>query len=215
MIRRNICNYCPCAARRVPQKERRHGKDGSNNSGFSSGIYEHVDKYGNVDKMAYVIRGTDEGKDWIDNSENALNAASPQYLLGLNNAKRLKAFFDSRNLSMILIGHSLGGGIATLAGLVLQVPTFVFNAAAVSQSLQLALNLENANENNIYNFIVFGEAVSGQVFLGDYRKGHTDYFQGHSWNPITLHGMRAVIKAIEDYHTQLKRQYRYSLNGVK
>src|SRR5262249_49679495 len=59
---------------------------------------------------AIVYRGTDERADWInDNIPNGLgNAHPPQY-------KRGKEIAAQHGAGRVLLGHSLGGGIATYA----------------------------------------------------------------------------------------------------
>jgi hypothetical protein len=68
-------------------------------------------------------------RDWGANIGNGAFSKSQQYEEGLGIARRFRA----TNSQLTIVGHSLGGGVASYCSIVLNVPTVVFNSAAPSR----------------------------------------------------------------------------------
>ena len=110
-------------------------------SGFKSMLYKH-----DSGLLAYIFAGTDGGnkgdknsvynlvpgmylnkQDNSTNTKNGLGMRTDQYDLAVKNVQRILENFDNSNL--VLAGHSLGGGLASVAGTVNKVTTITFNAS--------------------------------------------------------------------------------------
>lgn len=128
------------------------------NYGLLSKVYEKVDN-GVVTEYAYVIAGTDELCDWLDNFEQPLGL-STQYHNAAENAKTLSRIL--KNTELTYIGHSLGGGEAALSSLLTYGEgkgrkAFTFNAAGVSNITKIVegtMLTPFRFESNIYAFIM-------------------------------------------------------------
>lgn len=99
----------------------------------------HVELYYNSKTNTYVIScaGSDDKEDWLyNNAANALGGEVPQY----NMAKVIADAIDMipkngrDNLNIEVVGHSLGGGMASIIGLVTGINTKTYNAARVPES---------------------------------------------------------------------------------
>ena len=84
-------------------------------------------------RYVLAFRGTNDVGDWLDNGRNAIGLNSEQYAWSVTLVERLNRhlarFAPSAELE--LTGHSLGGGLATLAAVTIDRPATVFNPAAV------------------------------------------------------------------------------------
>jgi hypothetical protein len=104
-------------------------------SGFKSAVYERVVN-GKVTEYSYVTAGTEPG-DWGDIKEDIVQAAvpyAPQYGLAADNAQKLSKQLGNKELTFI--GHSLGGGLASMGALVTGRFAITFNAAGLSDETQ-------------------------------------------------------------------------------
>lgn len=100
-------------------------------SGFKSLVYERVVN-GKVTEYSYVTAGTEPG-DGGDIKEDAVQAMvpyAPQYKLAAENSKALSKQLG--NTELTFVGHSLGGGLASMGALVTDRPAITFNAAGLS-----------------------------------------------------------------------------------
>jgi hypothetical protein len=149
---------------------------------------------------ALVFRGTDDKTDWLrDNIPNGLgNAHPPQYQRGLSIAAQV-------GHGKVLVGHSLGGGIATYASAHLRLAAATIFPAPVIPS-QLPHKGERAN---VLNYVCHGEVLTeaSQVgrsgnFFRDAAQGFLDWrisgrqhrrlgqdfwIQSNAGNPISKH----------------------------
>jgi pimeloyl-ACP methyl ester carboxylesterase len=93
-------------------------------TGFSATLYRHA-------AAGYVLafRGTDEYLDWVANLHQAGGVQGGQYVEGARLAQNVRAALGDRLVA--LTGHSLGGGIASVASIRTSVPAVTFNAAGV------------------------------------------------------------------------------------
>lgn len=92
-------------------------------SGFDASFYR--DAQGSV---ALVYAGTDEGRDWKHNFGQGLGFEDAQYDQAIAVAREAKLAFGDR---LVLAGQSLGGGLATSAAMVNEIPAVTFNGAGV------------------------------------------------------------------------------------
>lgn len=109
---------------------------------------------------ALVYRGTDDAKDWvIDNASNALGSGHPpQYRLGAKLARLV-------GRDVILVGHSLGGGIATYASAFNGNPAVtIFPAPVIPSSLP-----QRGAKADVVNYVCHGEVLTELASGG--RKG--------------------------------------------
>ncbi|MDR0217969.1 MAG: phospholipase [Enterobacteriaceae bacterium] len=94
-------------------------------SGFQAGVYWNNGLY------IVSFRGSDEYKDYMASVRQGLGYRETQYEQAIDLAyKSLKAFGEN----IIFTGHSLGGGLATMAALATGKPAVLFNSAGVSQT---------------------------------------------------------------------------------
>ncbi|TWP25094.1 DUF4280 domain-containing protein [Apibacter muscae] len=103
------------------------------NNGFYAALYE--DREGNV-VIAY--RGTEPSKtaDLKEDYLQAMGIRSDQYDAAVKLAKKVKQAKNSGDIlgQVSITGHSLGGGLATIAGAATGYETYTYNAAAVHNS---------------------------------------------------------------------------------
>lgn len=101
-------------------------------SGFSATLYMSDDG-----TVVVSYRGSDFGLDgeslgdWKNNAQQALGLGADQYRQAATLAREVKAAFGDR---MVVTGHSLGGGLASLAAVVTGSPGATFNAAALNDN---------------------------------------------------------------------------------
>ena len=107
-------------------------------NGFS-GTGVHVDLYYNDITDTYVIScaGSDDAKDWLyNNAANALGGEVPQYILAkaIGDAINRIPQVERDKMNIEIVGHSLGGGMASVIGLTTGMETKTYNAARVQES---------------------------------------------------------------------------------
>lgn len=115
---------------------------------------------------ALVFRGTDNRGDWVDNASNALGNGHPyQYKLGA----RITANVGK---DVILVGHSLGGGIATYASAYHGNPAVtIFPAPVIPSSLP-----GRGSKADVVNYVCHGEILS-ELTSGGRNGGIRNFFQ--------------------------------------
>ncbi|WP_340621050.1 phospholipase [Xenorhabdus siamensis] len=92
-------------------------------TGFQAGIYRHKGLY------IVSIAGSNEIKDFMASIRQGLGYNEKQYNQAVELAQAaLKAFGEN----VIFTGHSLGGGLASMAALTTGKPAVIFNSAGVS-----------------------------------------------------------------------------------
>lgn len=133
-------------------------------SGFNSEIYYDKDQ----DKYVIAIRGSEwKGlfdsetyKDWlVADAMFASLATSPQHDIAYNLAQVIKE--SGIPLDKIKItGHSLGGGLASIVGMITGCETYIYNPAHVSLEAAKNYKLDLSRQNNIHTYTAPIEAVT-------------------------------------------------------
>ena len=142
----------------VPENVKLNSPDG-----FKSMLFEkRVD--GKVTEYCYAFAGTDKfnAKDWLQNGLQGIGL-STQYMMAVNNADKLKQALGNK---LTFVGHSLGAGLATAAGLKTGLGVLAFNPAALSNDTKRNLHLPSDGA-NITNYITTVVTFNLQVPLLD------------------------------------------------
>jgi RHS repeat-associated protein len=168
-------------------------------------------------KSALVFKGTEPTslKDWLNNFGQGAGLTTEQYRDAIK--KTAEYALDPRySGNLELIGHSLGGGLASAAALTSQLPATVFNPAGVNLDTVKRINVESFDDANANKLIkvyrVGGELLTtlqDSSIWANVPKGMPPTIgnittlksaSGAPNNPVdslTLHGMDAVIAAIK------------------
>jgi len=124
-----------------------------------SGIHKHggfhaiVAQGGENNKRVLAFSGTDDLSDWIDNATQQVSGLSAQYM-------RAGALAGSVACDVI-VGHSLGGGLASYGHLTSGKPAATINAAPLSWNNILAGRIVNGNFGRfpVTNYVVRWEML--------------------------------------------------------
>mgnify|MGYP002772114877 CR=1 FL=1 len=165
-------------------------------SGFNSEIYYDKDQ----DKYVIAIRGSEwKGlldfetyKDWlVADASFALLATSPQHDIAYKLAQTIKN--SGIPLDKIKItGHSLGGGLASIVGMITGCETYVYNPAHVSLEAAQHYKLDLSRQDNIHTYTAPTEAVTiVEAIANVYNSGRLKNIVG---KPISA--TDAAVKAI-------------------
>lgn len=122
-------------------------------------------------EMVLSFRGTDDAKgDLFNDIVQGAGVTTDQYANALKLAETLNLNFP--NKSITVTGHSLGGGLASIAALKLGTDAIIFNAAGLHPKVAADANLSvaytNAND-NITNVTVDGEALTTLQESGTFK----------------------------------------------
>ena len=129
----------------------------TSDSGFKSGLYERT--VDGVTEYALATAGTELG-DWGDIKEDItqLWGETTQYKESAQLAETVSN--DLGDSELTFVGHSLGGGLATVNALATDRNAITFNPAAVTSLTKENLGLPNETQNGtIVNVVVRGEIV--------------------------------------------------------
>ena len=167
--------------------------DNEGKSGFNSEIY--YDK--TQDKYVIAIRGTELGlsvetiKDVGVDLAFALLAKSPQHDIAYNLAQIIKE--SGIPLDKIKItGHSLGGGLASIVGMITGCETYIYNPAHVSLEAAKNYKLDLSRQDNIHTYTAPKEAVTTlEAIANAYNSGRLKNIVGKPINATD-----AAVKAI-------------------
>lgn len=126
-------------------------------TGLKARVYKKDDVY------VLVFEGsTMNGEDWGTNITQGGGAIPKQYRQAADIALRFKEVYGERG-DLVVTGHSLGGGLATFAGLGAGIETYTFNTSGIGPGAHLLLDsagLVGENQHLIKNYIQRGEALS-------------------------------------------------------
>jgi hypothetical protein len=100
-------------------------------------------------KKVLAFSGTDDGWDWGDNASQELLSFSTQY----DNASLLTASVKPE----VVVGHSLGGGLAAYSSVYRRVPAATINAAPLHARTRVVSAVSGSG--SIINYVVSGEIL--------------------------------------------------------
>jgi RHS repeat-associated protein len=166
-------------------------------------------------ELVVAFSGTDdlilagEFGDWISNWRQGTGRIAAQYTAALAFAKEAKASVKP-GWTLKFVGHSLGGGLASLAGVVNKVPTITFNPAPLHRR---TLRRYGAEQEHLYRYVtsyqVQGEALTtaANVF-GTSHLGFGivyDLPAQLGLNAVGLHGVEAIGWGINNLRDSILR----------
>ncbi|MCG8576129.1 MAG: hypothetical protein MI810_14665, partial [Flavobacteriales bacterium] len=126
---------------------------------YKAKLYARVDENGTEVEYAFVIAGTAETMDWLQDGAQIVGY-STQYFQAVGDASVIDEDIDY--LELTFVGHSLGGGLAVASALRTGREAITFNPAGLSAGTITHLGLTEAVEENghlVHNYSVLGEAV--------------------------------------------------------
>lgn len=130
------------------------------NTGFSAAIYRYTDMY------ILSFTGSNELKDLYANIRQGLGLYEPQYYQAIGLVNILTKIASHK---LICIGHSLGGGLASVAGLAANAPTITFSPAGVSRRMITAIGLKSED--------IIRRVNVGKLRFYTVKHDWLDYFQ--------------------------------------
>jgi RHS repeat-associated protein len=196
-------------------------------TGFKSQLYERTMPNGNI-QYNYVYAGTEDGVDWKNNAQQIVGS-SGQYEQAVFNAKILSEKLDGQ---VSFSGHSLGGGLASVAGLATGKSVIAFNPAWMSRTTALEYDIlftqpfqtnyivKGEILNDIQTKVIITEGLGNPLksifpeYLTLQQRGKQKFLKPKMslleriFNPASgakLHKMGSVIKALE------KSGYKHSM----
>ncbi|MGQ7845927.1 DUF6531 domain-containing protein [Granulosicoccus sp. 3-233] len=130
---------CEPAFRLVSPAEVGMSNDRFDDEGFNAELYQDP---ADPDRYILVFRGTDNvGDDWPNSFAQAASEKTRQYDLALNLGRDVVKELPGRQIEFS--GHSLGGGLASIAALGTQRQATIFNTAALQPGTAAAYGLED------------------------------------------------------------------------
>lgn len=122
----------------------------------------HAELYFNslTGKYTIACAGTDDKLDAINDGALAFGLETPQYTMANALASAINSIpQDVRgNLDIEIVGHSLGGGVASIIGLSTGLPTYTYNAAGVSNSTLSEMGLLEKKQAGDYDITAYHTA---------------------------------------------------------
>jgi hypothetical protein len=134
-------------------------------------------------KRVLSLSGTDDGGDWIDNIGQGLTGVSAQYLTALKVARS--------TAPDIVVGHSLGGGMASYVGIYGGKNAATINAAPLNINLASAIAMLR-NGDLVINYVAPGEALEllDAASLSMRKVGKIIYVGSNGgYDPVARHGI--------------------------
>ena len=137
--------------------------------------------------------------DWFTDLANGTTGHSLQYAEAIRLMKGLIEQYGSENLH--LVGHSLGGGLASASALFFDLPASTFNAAGVHPIAIAGGKKGLRDDSRITSYVVCGEALNSlqsaiPFLMPDSRGRRIDLAQNNKY-PTELHKMVPLIEQIE------------------
>jgi hypothetical protein len=105
-----------------------------------------------------AFRGSEpkDPRDWADDIIQGFSIKSPQYA----NAAIIGELLSGSKAKINIVGHSLGGGLATVAGLKTGFPTHTYNQADISVETVDLHHLDVSKSDNITAYYMDGEILT-------------------------------------------------------
>ncbi len=127
--------------------------------------------------------GSDDSGDWLDNIMYGLTGMSRQHYIAVKLASRLRP--------SIVVGHSLGGGLASFVASYNRLPAFTINPAP----LHIKTGLTREILENVTNYVVPGEALDILDFIAikHRRVGRIVHVGSRGGNPIGKHLLKNLV----------------------
>lgn len=135
-------------------------------------------------KKILCYAGTDDLLDWADNVSQRLLSMSGQY----SYAAAIGLYYRPD----IVVGHSLGGGLASYTGIHQARETATFNPAPLSLPNAVPGLLLSGK---VINYVVKGEGLDllDTVDVGSTRIGTIHYVQSTGTNPVEKHVIKNLV----------------------
>lgn len=129
---------------------------------FRAGVYEpDPGVFGSDMRPSVVFQGTNPSSltDWKNNFGQGLNMNSPYY----DRAVNIGSAVGNSGASVDMVGHSLGGGMASAASRASGAPGWTFNAAGLNSATvgRYGGTLQTPARENINAYQVAGEVLTG------------------------------------------------------
>jgi hypothetical protein len=180
--------------------------DKNNPKGFRAAVYK--DTSGNY---ILAFAGTNNPRDLLDNSQQAVGLRSKQYDRAVTVAREWKLKAEKEGKTIEFVGHSLGGGLASVAAIVTGQNATVFNPAGVHENtIERYLKKDKAKaatenaKNNVTTFRYKGEflglqdrSVAGALLPNSVGKRITIDSKQHPYMPVlsNIRGRKVVGSA--------------------
>lgn len=131
-------------------------------------------------KTVLSFSGTDDTLDWVDNIGQGLTGVSGQYLYALRVAKSTSPD--------IIVGHSLGGGLASYCAVYGKRMAATINPAALNSNIFSEIAMFR-NGSLVINYVASGEVLDIlDIALPTMRRvGRTHRVSSSGFNPIVRH----------------------------
>jgi hypothetical protein len=155
-------------------------------TGFRAAIYQDA----NGDHVL-AFAGSNDIKDWLNNAEQGLGLPAAEYNQAVAVATEAKAAFGN---SLAITGHSLGGGLASIASLATDSATVTFNASGLNDSTIQRLIPDGdagAMKQQADNGLIRRYAIGGEILTGVQESTPLPDAVGHK---ITLNDPDPVAK---------------------
>lgn len=124
---------------------------GSTSNGLQYGIYQRKMDNGKME-YALAFAGTNDLEDVKQDVSQFLGIGpASQYGNAVSLGKEFASAYEGYEKT--IVGHSLGGGLATAASLATEVPAITFNPAAITEKTMSQLSIQNAANANITNYV--------------------------------------------------------------
>lgn len=153
--------------------------------------------------LVLSFAGTNELRDWIDNISQGLTGVSGQYIYALETAKQSPC--------QMVVGHSLGGGLASFVAIHTGKHAATVNPAALNIFIPLSLpnallpgpaipNIPNLTGiirkgSRVINYVVLGEALDilDRVSYSMTRVGRIIPVSSRATDPISKHSLAHIV----------------------
>ncbi len=127
----------------------------------------------------------------------------PQYFKAMKTATELTAKLKEKygeNVKITFVGHSLGGGLASLASIVTGYPALTYNAAALSpwSKLELAMKGYNIDSSNIHRYSMETDPLTGVQFACSILTDIFDLFDYSKYLDYNALGEEHEVKYDDD-----------------